>query len=98
MAFVKGKSGNPEGRPKGSKNKSPAVIKNKILEIISNNMETIQNDISKLKPAERLAFLEKLFKYAIPTRTANDINLNGLSDEQLEELYSKLQENLNDNE
>lgn len=66
MAFTKGKSGNPNGRPRGAKNKVASDIKSWIANLISANRQQIESDLESLDPAERLRFFLALLNYAVP--------------------------------
>lgn len=73
MAQLKGKTGNPNGRPKGKQNKTTTELKEAINLIVSNNIDKLQSDLDKLEPKDRLVFIEKLFKYSIPPLQAEPI-------------------------
>ena len=45
---------------------------------------TIQNDYKKIAPKDRLAFIEKLLKYVIPTQGKEEINISSLTEEELD--------------
>jgi hypothetical protein len=57
MPFKKGISGNPEGRPKGCKNKP---IRAKIESLIKRNITRIEKEIDTITPEQRRDFLISL--------------------------------------
>lgn len=63
---MKGKTNNPNGRPKGVPNKTNADLREKITALIEKNWSTVQFDIEMLEPKDRLNFLEKLMGYTLP--------------------------------
>lgn len=78
MAFEKGKSGNPAGRRKGTKDKWPAEAKKWLAEIIAGRREQIEADLDSLQPLERLRMLELFMRYVIPkAKQEVDITTNG---------------------
>lgn len=64
--FKKGFSGNPNGRPIGAKDKNKTMLLEKIKDILTNNIDTIQEDLQCVEPKERLRFLIQLMNYVIP--------------------------------
>ncbi len=90
MKFEKGVSGNPKGRPKGTPNKTSDEIRNLIQDFIDKNMETLQADYEALEPKDRLNFIERLFKHVLPAPLHE---LERLTDEQLDELITRLKKN-----
>ena len=63
---MKGKTNNPNGRPKGVPNKRNIELRQKIAALIDHNWNSIQSDIEGLEPRDRLSFLEKLMSYTLP--------------------------------
>lgn len=84
------------GRKRGTPNKATADLRQSINDLIDCNWPTIQEDIEKLEPKERLQFLEKLITYTLPKPQIVDVQanitarLNGLSDQQLGSLIDQI--------
>lgn len=97
-AFVPGRSGNPIGRPKGSKNEVTNTTRKRVLEILDNNLYRIQEDIDSLEPKDRLNFLEKLLQYSLPKLSAikaeistrNETGAESLSSLELAEFIAQI--------
>lgn len=99
MPQPKGSTGNPYGRPKGAKNKTTLELKQWICKIIDDNREMLEADLQALEPMQRWQVIEKLMSYTIPKMSSTEakIDLNRLSDEQLDEVVTNLK-NAIDNE
>lgn len=97
MGLHKGQTNNPNGRKTGVSNKLTGDLRAKVNQIIENNIGTIQKDIESLEPKDRLLILEKLLKYTLPTLQAQsiEIDLNSLSDAQLDQIINSI--NINEN-
>ena len=65
MPFRKGQSGNPKGRPTGSKNKFSNEIKIKLSQVISENLEELPSLMAQLSPMEKISFTLKLLPFVI---------------------------------
>lgn len=72
MAFKKGKSGNPSGRPKGAQNKLSGTLKEWLADLLDRNRERIEEDLKALEPRDRLLMLEKLMGYVLPKCKAEE--------------------------
>lgn len=66
MPQHKGHTGNPNGRPKGSPNRTTATIRSWMVSLINRNREQIELDLQALEPKERLEMLTKLLPYLLP--------------------------------
>ena len=72
MGQLKGHTGNPNGRPKGTPNKITQTLREWLSEVIDGNREQMVADLKALEPKERLQILERLMQYIIPKRVHND--------------------------
>lgn len=98
MPFKRGNSGNPNGRPTGSPNKTKP-LREQISAFVNGKWETIEQDFESLEPKDRIPLFLKLLSYSIPQLSAvnvtNDLErqLETLNDEQLENLMNKILDN-----
>jgi len=98
MGLRKGHTNNPAGRPKGTLNKTTAEIKELINQFISGNIDDLQSNYDKLESDKKLQFFRDLLKYVIPTQQSNEININSLSEDELDRLTNSLLSKLNEDE
>jgi hypothetical protein len=66
MAFKKGVSGNYDGRPKGSLNKSSLKLRETIFAFLEEKFEFILKDIESLPAKERVKLYFDLLNYGLP--------------------------------
>lgn len=76
MAFKKGQSGNPKGRPRGAKNKATNELREWVERLINDNLDTITNDIKELEPKERAKFFLALLNYTLPKQQSVKAEIN----------------------
>ena len=60
MAFKKGVSGNPNGKPPGTKNRNKQPLYNRIESLVLNNFDRIEKDIEEVSPEVRLEMIANL--------------------------------------
>lgn len=91
---TKGKTNNPNGRPKGKPNKVTGEVREWIKAIIEKQRPQLERDLKALEPAERWRIVEKLMQYVVPKMQAIEANIdfNRLTDEQLDKLAGELLE------
>lgn len=89
--FAPGESGNPNGRPKGSKNVNTEALRAVVAELLADNVEKIKADFAALKPRERVAAWTALLEYSLPKlqRSEMAFNLDELNDEQMDALLRR---------
>lgn len=90
MGQKPGRTGNPNGRPKGSQNKITKTTKEWIAGLIDQNRKQVERDLKKLEPKDRIAMIEKLLQYVIPKASTVNINLERLNDQQLDQLIDEM--------
>ncbi len=66
MAFKKGKSGNPNGRPVGAIDKHNRKIKEIIDTVLDDNAHRLQEELDKLTGVKFLDLYIKLLEYVMP--------------------------------
>ena len=93
MPQPKGKTGNPNGRPKGSPNKTTQSVREWL---IDDNREQIRKDLAALEPKERLQVLEKFMQYTVPKMQSVEarVDIDRLSDSQIDQVINELSEKL----
>jgi hypothetical protein len=86
------KPNNPTGRPAGSQNKVTVEIRQRINDIVENQLQTFESDLQAIEPKDRLQMIEKLLSYLIPKMQAQsiEIDINKLTDEQLQRIIENI--------
>jgi len=88
----KGKTNNPNGRPKGSPNRTTAEMKELINRFLSDNLENLQKEFDRLEPKDKLYFIEKIMKYVLPQQssTVEEIDVSKLEEAELDNLINRI--------
>ena len=96
MPQPKGKTGIPNGRPKGSPNKTTQSVREWLTRLIDDNREQIRKDLAALEPKERLQVLEKFMQYTVPKMQSVEarVDIDRLSDSQIDQVINELSEKL----
>ena len=67
MKFQEGQSGNPNGRPKGSKDKATKALRERLEMLIDEiKFDQLVKDINSLKPKERIDAFLGLAEFVLP--------------------------------
>lgn len=86
---MKGKTNNPNGRPKGVPNKITTDLKGRIAQIVENGFVTIESDLEALEAKDRINAYLKLLEYLLPKQRETKVDISSLSDEEVEALLDK---------
>lgn len=98
MGLRKGQTNNPNGRPKGVPNKVTGSLRERIQSLIDDNWSTLQRDLKKLDPKDRLTLISGLLVYVVPklAATTSEVSiknkLESMSNEKLELLVNQILE------
>ncbi|MCF7569480.1 hypothetical protein L3X37_14090 [Sabulilitoribacter arenilitoris] len=64
---------NINGRPKGAVNKTTKEIREHFQNLVSNNLEQLNEDLKSLEPLQRLKMIIELSKFVVPTLRATEL-------------------------
>jgi len=93
MAPRKGTTNNPNGRPKGTPNKSTSDLREWVNGLIDDNRLKIAEDLKSLEPKDRLVIIERLLQYAIPKQQSISVEAQIAAEyEAIERLLSNMPE------
>jgi hypothetical protein len=92
MPFSKGQSGNKNGKPKGTKNKTGVKLREAISNFLSDNFPKVVDDFHSLTPKDRVKLYTDLLQFGLPKLQAVSLDFDKMTDEQLNELIEQLKE------
>jgi hypothetical protein len=78
------------GREKGTPNKTTKELKQVLHSVIEQQLETIEEDLQKLDPKDRLNILLRLVEYVLPKQREQKIDFNSLTDTEIDELINRI--------
>ncbi|HNR13639.1 MAG TPA: DUF5681 domain-containing protein [Thermodesulfobacteriota bacterium] len=87
MPFVKGQSGNPAGKRKGTRSRTTIQLQQALLRLLDDHLETLSEDFKSMKAKDRASLLITLAKHVTPPA----LNPDRLTEEQLEQIVEFLQ-------
>ncbi len=92
MAFMKGVSGNPTGRPKGSKNKAAGDLREMVINFLEEKFPTVVENYELLEPKDKLKFYNDLLQYGLPKlqSVSTVTDFENMSEEKLDEIIKRL--------
>lgn len=94
MPFEPGKSGNPEGRPKGAINKGSAQVKAFIEDLLTDpkNVEKLRKEFNSLNGKDMLRAFSDLLPYVVPRlqSTSMEMDIERLPEDQLDYIIDRL--------
>ena len=100
MKFKKGKdwTGNRNGRPKGSQNRSTEMQKINLQRAINESLDFLKEDLQKIRkedPAKAVTLLLKMLEYSIPK--LKSVEITGELDHRISEIKVSINQPNSDN-
>ena len=91
MAFEKGQSGNPNGRPKGSKNRNTENLRIIINNFLFQKFDPVTQAFDDLSARDKVKAYVDLLHYGLPKLQAESSNeFENMTEEQLNKIISTL--------
>lgn len=96
MGYVKGMTGNPDGRPKGTPNKINQQLRETIGDFLLNNFSKVIEDFEALQPKDRAKLYCDLLQYGLPRLQAVQMegDFEKLTDGELDLIIKELKANI----
>ena len=80
MGLPTGRTNNPNGRPVGSKDKLPSMVKSDVVGFLNDNIENYFVELQKLDGKDYIRCMTELIKLVVPRplneEESNTININ----------------------
>lgn len=89
MAFIKGQSGNPKGREKGSKNRATTELRDFFRDLLEQNREQIVEDLQRIDPLSRLRIIVEMSSFVLPKLASTSVQAEVQTDTRIT-LYDRL--------
>ncbi len=86
---VKGKTNNPNGRPKGVPNKVTTDLRSGIDSFLKNKWGEVYEIWDRLDDKDKIMFFDKMMKYAIPTLQSTTLDAKVESSNRLQQLSAE---------
>lgn len=98
MPFIKGQSGNKDGRKVGSVNKLPAFHREFIQTLLDSQQDRIASELSQLSGKNYFDAVNALIEYVLPKLSRQELTTNfaAMDEAELDLIIQKLKENQND--
>lgn len=90
MIYKKGETGNKRGRPIGAKNKVNANLKQLLQKLCEEEFENVKQAFQELNGKDKIVMYEKLLQYILPKALNTNVNLNELTENQINTIIEKL--------
>ncbi len=101
MGLRKGMTNNKKGRTPGVLNKMNQVLRQKITDFLESRWPDIEKSFDKLSDKDKVTFYRELLQYRLPKLESvaiHELGLETLTNEQLDELLTKLKKQINGTE
>lgn len=98
MGLKKGQTNNPEGRPKGSRNKVNKELRKMIKDFLEENLENFQEEFAELETKDKLKFITDLLPYGLSKYQPTEMKEKGTHmgmwkyESMMEEINQQLRE------
>lgn len=96
--FKPGESGNPAGRPSGSKNRVNQEIKEVVEGYLADNFTKFQESLNRLRPGPYVQAYMKLLQLILPTKSEMKIDYSNLSEKDLAQIINQILQSHETNE